>query len=188
MRPITQSSEYAIRALTHLGRNYGDGFHLAHEMARELGMPAPFLTKILRPLVECGLLESQRGRNGGFRLAHPPAQVTLHQIVASQEPLGLPRRCFLGQSECSDDRACPMHDFWKRASRGLDRTPDGHHPRGPVALLRGKARERLSTRRAGIAGRGLTRMRGPSGPFQAARIDARTLSRYTYLNIPSESP
>ena len=116
MRPITQSSEYAIRALTHLGRHYGGAFHLAHEMARELGMPAPFLTKILRPLVEQGLLESQRGRHGGFRLAHPPAEVSLHQIVASQEPLDLPRRCFLGQSECSDDRACPMHDFWKRAS------------------------------------------------------------------------
>ena len=124
MQPLTLSSEYAIRALTYLAQRQGDGYQLAREMAQRLGIPQPFLAKILGPLVGRGrgrgrgrgLLESQRGRGGGFQLARPPAKVTLYEIVELQETLGGPRRCFLGQAECTDQRACPMHDFWKAKS------------------------------------------------------------------------
>jgi Rrf2 family protein len=116
MQPIHQSSAYAIRALTHLARHPGDGFQAGQDMARELGLPAPFLAKLLQPLVARGMLASQRGRGGGFRLAVDPGQVTLLDIVETQEPPWRGRQCLLGQAECSDERACPMHDFWKRAS------------------------------------------------------------------------
>ena len=116
MIPISRSSEYAIRALTYLARRGDDGYCLARQMAEDLDIPAPFLGKCLQPLVARGLLQSQRGRNGGFRLAAPPAEITLYQIVDSQEHLGRARQCFLGQAECSDERACPMHDFWSTAS------------------------------------------------------------------------
>lgn len=117
MNGISRSSEYAIRALTYLAQQDDDTtFHLAREMAEHLDIPAPFLGKILQPLVTRGILSSQRGRNGGFRLAHPPSEVTLFQIVDAQEHLGRSRQCFLGQAECSDERACPMHAYWKDAS------------------------------------------------------------------------
>ena len=114
--PISRSSEYAIRALTHLAQRQEDGFCLAREMAEVLGIPAPFLGKCLQPLVARGILFSQRGRNGGFKLALPAADIPLYDIVDSQEHLGRVRQCFLGQAECSDERACPMHDFWRNAS------------------------------------------------------------------------
>lgn len=115
--PISRSSEYAIRALTYLAQRGDDqGYCLAREMAEILGIPAPFLGKCLQPLVARGLLASQRGRNGGFRLALPASQIPIYDIVDSQEHLGRSRQCFLGQAECTDERACPMHDFWKEAS------------------------------------------------------------------------
>ena len=114
--PISRSSEYAIRALTYLAQRERDGFCLAREMAEALSIPAPFLGKCLQPLVARGILNSQRGRNGGFQLALPAAEIPLYDIVDSQEHLGRARQCFLGQAECSDERACPMHDFWKEAS------------------------------------------------------------------------
>lgn len=121
MNPISRSSEYAIRALTYLAMQGPEAsFVLAKHMAEELGIPAPFLGKILQPLVARGLLESQRGRRGGFRLARPPVEVTLFQIVDAIEHLGSGRQCFLGQAECSDDRACPMHEYWKVASEQFD--------------------------------------------------------------------
>ena len=121
MNPISRSTEYAIRALTYLAQNQESGqYHLAREMAETLGMPAPFLGKILQPLVTRGLLESQRGRHGGFRLCLPPAEVTLLQIASSQEDLNSTLQCFLGQSECSDERACPMHDYWKVAAANFE--------------------------------------------------------------------
>ena len=116
MQPINRSSEYAIRALTYLAQRGGEGFYLAHDMAAEIGIPAPFLGKVLQPLVTRGILQSQRGRNGGFRLALPPQEVSLFQIVDTQERLGSVRQCFLGQAECTDERACPLHEFWKGAS------------------------------------------------------------------------
>jgi len=119
VQPITQSSAHAIRALTHLALQDPGEFQLGKDMARELGVPAPFLVKLLQPLVARGLLESQRGRGGGFRLALDPAEITLFRIVDAQEHLSRARQCFLGQTECSDERACPMHEFWKQAAGDL---------------------------------------------------------------------
>lgn len=121
MRPFTRSTEYAIRALTYLAiHQEGDQFHLAREMSEVLGIPAPFLGKILQPLVMRGILESQRGRNGGFRLCKEPEEVTLMHIADSQELVYEKRQCFLGQAECSDERACPMHEYWKVASADFE--------------------------------------------------------------------
>jgi len=116
VNPISQSSENAIRALTYLAQRAGPDFHLVRDMARELDVPAPFLSKILQPFVGRGLLESQRGRGGGYRLARPPSAITLYDIVDALEFLGAKRRCFLGQAVCSDERACPMHAFWSQSS------------------------------------------------------------------------
>src|SRR5262245_42777162 len=106
---ISRASEYAIRSLTYLAMQEREAFHLARDMAERLEIPAPFLAKILQPLVARGLVRSQRGRSGGFRLARDPAEITLFQIVDAQENLGKIRQCMLGQAECSDERACPLH-------------------------------------------------------------------------------
>ncbi len=113
MHGISLTSEHAIRALTFLALHDGEGYFLAREMEAELDIPAPFLTKLLRPLVGRGMLASQRGRGGGFALAVAPGEVTLFEIVEALEHLVEGRRCFLGQAECSDERACPLHDTWK---------------------------------------------------------------------------
>ncbi len=119
MTMISRASEYAIRALTFLAQQAPDsGFYLARDMAEKLGVPAPFLAKILQPLVTRGLIKSQRGRSGGFKLADGkrPSDISLYDIVDAEEHLGKVRECLLGQSECSDERACPLHLYWKRTS------------------------------------------------------------------------
>lgn len=105
--------------MTYLAQHPEPGFQLARAMALELGLPGPYLAKLLQPLVARGLLESRRGRSGGFRLARTAESLTLYEIVDAQEGLGGPRQCLLGQSACGDDRACPLHEFWKRASDGF---------------------------------------------------------------------
>jgi Rrf2 family protein len=113
---LSRSSEYAIRALTYLARQNDQRHHLARDMAERLGIPAPFLGKVLQPLVTRGILHSQRGRSGGFRLARQANDIPLVQIVEAEETLGPAEVCLLGQHECSDEHACPMHDYWKKAS------------------------------------------------------------------------
>jgi Rrf2 family protein len=121
LNPITRSSEYAIRALTFLAQQPADaGYVLVRDMARRLDIPAPFLGKILQPLVARELVHSQRGRKGGFRLNRRPEEITLYQVVDALEFLTGSRACFLGQAECSDERACPMHTYWKAAAEGFE--------------------------------------------------------------------
>ena len=147
MIPISRPSEYGIRALTYLAVHGTREPCLARDMARALDIPAPFLAKVLQPLVAQGLLTSQRGRNGGFRLAREPRAITLAHIVDALEKRG-PRPCFLGQAECSDERACPLHDFWRAAHdrfqerlagtnladlvRFCERKPESGYPARPV--------------------------------------------------------
>lgn len=85
-------------------------------MAEVLGIPAPFLGKVLQPLVSHGVLYSQRGRSGGFRLARNPKEVKLRQIVETQEQLDRAKHCILGQSECKHDEVCPLHSWWSQTT------------------------------------------------------------------------
>lgn len=102
MIPISRASEYAIRAMTQMARLPEDRFVLSRDLARDLGIPAPFLGKVLQQMVARGMLVSQRGRNGGFKLAQPAGSISLYEVVDSQEHLGGVRQCFLGQAECTD--------------------------------------------------------------------------------------
>jgi Rrf2 family protein len=110
---ISRSSEYAIRALTYMAQQEPGAFHLAQDMARELSIPPAFLGKVLQPLVTRGILGSQRGRGGGFRLVRPAGDVTLAAIIATQENLERSRQCVLGQGQCSDQNSCPLHKEWR---------------------------------------------------------------------------
>ena len=92
---------------------------LNREIASELGLPAQYLSKILRVLASGGILISQRGRSGGFRLARPASGIALLDVVDPFDHLSDRRTCVLGQLTCSDENACPLHDQWRRISDSL---------------------------------------------------------------------
>lgn len=109
---FSQTSEYAIRALSILARHPRDQYVLVGTLATGADLPHHYLSKILQNLVRMQILESRKGSRGGFRLARDPDNITLYEIVNAIENLGQTRRCLLGQAECSDERACPLHEFW----------------------------------------------------------------------------
>ena len=113
---LSRSSEYAIRALAYLGQREDRApWVLARQIAADLDIPFPFLAKILQTLAGEGVLESQRGRNDGFRLARNPERLSLFEIVEPFDKLGARRLCVLGQKVCSDETACPLHHTWKHS-------------------------------------------------------------------------
>jgi Rrf2 family protein len=116
---ISRSSEYAIRALTYLAQQRDGRHRLARDIAEQLGIPAPFLGKVLQPLVSRGILHSQRGRSGGFRLDRPASAIALVDIVETQEDVGTADVCMLGQRVCDDAHACPLHDTWTKAANAF---------------------------------------------------------------------
>ena len=107
---LTRSAEYAVRALSLLALREGNGALHSAEIADELGLPPQFLTKILRRLTATDLVTSQRGRAGGFRLNRSADEISLLAVVRPFQDGMTGVECLLGQSNCSDSDACPLHD------------------------------------------------------------------------------
>ncbi len=75
--------DYACRVLTQLARRHGRE-ELAHieELAKAEAVPANYLVQILSELRNGGLILSRRGKQGGYALARPPAEITLLDVVS----------------------------------------------------------------------------------------------------------
>lgn len=113
---LSQTAEYALRAVLAIAAAPAGAAVGAARLAEDLGVPGNYLSKTLHQLARAGVLESNRGKLGGFRLARRPERITLSQIV---EPFdeGMGRRvCLLGRTVCSDHNACPAHARWKAVS------------------------------------------------------------------------
>jgi Rrf2 family protein len=118
---ISKTGEYALRAVLHLAQRGGAQPQRASDIARDLGVPANYLSKILHALARAGTLVSERGPGGGFRLAKPASDLALAEVLEPFDPMARERTCLLGRPECSDQSACVVHERWKRVSEPVAR-------------------------------------------------------------------
>lgn len=81
MLAITTKSPYAVRALTELARQGGQGPVPLAEVARRGNIPPQFLEGLFATLRRGGILASQRGVKGGYSFARPPAEITVLEVV-----------------------------------------------------------------------------------------------------------
>jgi Rrf2 family protein len=78
---LSQKTRYAIRAMQHLADRYGEGPVQLAEIAQAQNVPANFLTTILSELGRFGIVDSQRGKDGGYWLALPPVDITYGDLI-----------------------------------------------------------------------------------------------------------
>lgn len=78
---LSQKTRYAIRAMQHLADNFGQGPVQLAEIAEKQNIPAKFLTVILSELTRFGLVDSLRGRDGGYWLALSPIDITYGDLI-----------------------------------------------------------------------------------------------------------
>jgi Rrf2 family cysteine metabolism transcriptional repressor len=79
---VSVKSDYAARAVLSLARHYATGTVLRiQDVAREQGVPANYLSLILVELKDEGIVQSVRGKEGGYLLARAPAQITLGDVL-----------------------------------------------------------------------------------------------------------
>lgn len=114
---LTRTGGYALHAALAIAEMGADGRPVrAHEVAEALSLPSNYLAKILQALARSGILESERGRRGGFRLARHPSEVKLIDVVEGFDDLGSERQCLLGRGLCKEQGGCPAHREWRQAS------------------------------------------------------------------------
>jgi Rrf2 family protein len=82
---FTSACVHALRALVHLARHQGGGFVPSGTIADAGGLSGRFLTTAMKPLVSAGVLLSEKGPTGGFRLALPARSITLLDVVEAVE-------------------------------------------------------------------------------------------------------
>lgn len=109
---MSQSVGYAATALGYIEMAGGKPV-LVREIAERAGIPQPYLAKIINMLARRRLVVTQRGIGGGVTLARPAHQITLYEVCDALDDPIVQERCMMGTAECSDERACPCHHFWK---------------------------------------------------------------------------
>jgi Rrf2 family protein len=110
---LSLTAEYALRAVLYIADRNGRGPVRVDAMADAMGLPRNYLSKTLNQLTKRGVLASQRGPAGGFRLRATPETLTLAEVVEGFDPEQTRRGCLLGRPRCSDENPCPAHGRWK---------------------------------------------------------------------------
>ena len=82
---ISAKADYAVRAAVELAAAPNEKPIKAEAIATKQGIPLNFLENILGELRHAGIVRSQRGYEGGFRLARAPADITIADIIRAVE-------------------------------------------------------------------------------------------------------
>jgi len=97
---VTRNTDYAVRALCCIAEQKQEVIS-ADQLVKSLEMPRPFLRKILQALNKEGLLNSSKGKGGGFTLTVSPEEITLADVMKIfQGPIKL-NECKFKKSDCS---------------------------------------------------------------------------------------
>jgi Rrf2 family nitric oxide-sensitive transcriptional repressor len=108
---FTKTTEYAFRILSYMAK---DESHLynANELYENLKIPFRYLRKQLTLLSKAGLLISEQGKNGGYKIAKDLTTISLLDIVHATGANISGNACFFGFSNCALAEKCAIHDKW----------------------------------------------------------------------------
>ena len=104
---ISQTAEYALRAIVYLGNQPGQACTTA-QLADEIDAPPSYLAKVLKGLSREGIVGSQRGLHGGFTLTRDPSDVTILEVVNAAGGFHRIQDCPLGRPAHTSG-LCPLH-------------------------------------------------------------------------------
>lgn len=105
--PVSQTAEYALRAVVWLAQRPGEP-QTTQQLADGTQVSVSYLPKVLQPLGRAGILTSQRGINGGYSLDRDPDDLTVLEVVNCVDPIQRIKRCPL-RLESHSGRLCPLH-------------------------------------------------------------------------------
>ncbi|HYE02747.1 MAG TPA: Rrf2 family transcriptional regulator [Phycisphaerales bacterium] len=104
---LSRTTEYALRATAVLACA-PDRLMPTATLSERTSVPEHYLAKVLQNLAASKLVSGRRGVGGGYRLARPPEQITLLDVVRSIEPVEALVACPLGL-KLPDPALCPLH-------------------------------------------------------------------------------
>ncbi len=128
---ISNKTKYGLHALFSLSQKYNKGPVLIADLAQEERIPKKFLELILLDLKNHGILESKKGKGGGYQLARHPSEIKLGQVIRILDGPLAPVSCvsqtaYKKCKECKDEHHCGirlvMKDVREAMANILDKT------------------------------------------------------------------
>lgn len=111
---ITSKGRYALRVMIDLAQHPDEGFVSLKTVAERQGISMKYLEMIVSSLKKAELVESTRGKEGGYRLSRSPADYSVGEILRCLEDNLAPVSCIKdGEIQCDKAAACVTLPMWK---------------------------------------------------------------------------
>lgn len=109
---LTTKSEYGLRALSYLRDKYNDGPININQISTELNLSKTYIEQIFRKLKKANIIESYRGKDGGYHLTKKPSEINIGKVIRILEGnISLSNKC--DESNCDVEDCASRHVFSK---------------------------------------------------------------------------
>lgn len=120
---ISKLADYSVVVLVRLGAG---AIETAPGIAQATGVPEPTVAKVLKALAGAGLVASQRGARGGYRLARPLHLVSVADVIGAIEgPIALTACVEHSPSACEAEGCCPVRGRWDPVNAAVREALEG---------------------------------------------------------------
>ncbi|HEX7405236.1 MAG TPA: Rrf2 family transcriptional regulator [Candidatus Nanopelagicaceae bacterium] len=110
---LSKRGNYVVLSALCLAWAYESGeYRKIRQVVSTMKVPQTFASQILAELVRAQLATSKAGKDGGYLLTRPPAEITMLEIIEAGEGTLRAQRCALKDGPCQWDFVCPLHWIW----------------------------------------------------------------------------
>ena len=122
---ISTKTRYGTRLMLDLARRYREGFVQLRDIAQHQQISLKYLEQIVIPLKRAQYIKAIRGAKGGYRLAKPPHQITMGEIVGLLEDGRELIECVADPTVCDRSEDCLTRTLWKETTDVMFEKLDG---------------------------------------------------------------
>jgi len=106
---FSKLTDYGLVLMTVMARNKATTVHTARDLSSVSRLPLPTVSKLLKQLLQSGLLKSHRGIKGGYGLAKEANEISVAEIAQAIEgPIALTECSIDATGLCDLERSCPI--------------------------------------------------------------------------------
>ena len=116
---LSTRSRYGTRMVLNLAENYNEGPVQIGQIAKQLEVSVKYLEQLIIPLKKADLIKSVRGPKGGHKLAKPPNEVTVGDIVRILEGGIDLSDCISDPEICQNTGSCVTRSLWQEATDAM---------------------------------------------------------------------
>ena len=120
---ITTQAEYGLICALHLARRVDEGPVTGREIAAQERLPGDYVEQIMLKLRRASIVRSTRGAHGGYTLARPAGEISVHDVISAAEHSTFEVHCTshpVEEARCSSSHDCSIRPVWMLLQRRID--------------------------------------------------------------------